>query len=190
MGKFDNLRRGNQQQTTQQTTVQPTQKVEAKVETKTEVKEPVVSEMSGLPQEIVDMRDFVAENIIGIRQWRGNEGGDYATLRLRDLPAEQLPSGFANVAEVAEELTKYLADEKQATGHTIFADFSLVYERKNAQGRLIKARPEDNTLIVALNIEYNVSRVKGNFLQMKGNSEPSQPEAPKVEKRTFSFGRG
>lgn len=151
-------------------------------------KEQPMSESVDLEAELQQKRDFIAENIISIREWPSNDGGTCATLRLRELPVEAL-GDYANVAQVAEDVIQSLREVRDTGGQSIFMDFTIKYDRgrKTAQARAIKAKPEDNTLIAMLNIEHSVSGVKGSFLEMKQKDAPAEPEAPKVETNKYSF---
>lgn len=191
MGRFDQLKKGNQSNNNNQTQQKAPEKAPEKVENTP--KEPIMSQIEGLPEEAIAMQDFIAESINGIRAWQGKDGNEYATLSLKKHSS--MPKGYSSVSEVAEELTEILSDMREETGIAIFADFDVVYAngKQKAKARLLKAKVDENELIVALNVEHTVSRAKGSFSQFKPSEQKVEKSEEKVEEkveeRKFGFGR-
>lgn len=190
-----NFGKPNNQNQNQKTQVQDPPKTEQKKqdppkEQDITPKNPTMSDVSGLPQEIIDMRDFVASNIISVKEWPSNEGGIGGTLRLKALPPEKLPEGFENVADVADSLFEYLKDVKVQTGTAVFANFDdLKYNKKTVSARGIKANIADNTITAMLNVEYGVSGAKGSFQSMVAGSKVEEKVEEAPTKTTFSFSK-
>jgi len=191
MSKFNKMRQNANKASEQTSTAPPAPKTEEKAPVPIPKEGVPVTQMEGVDDTLLEMRDFVAENIVGIRPWANREGGMNATLRLRVIPQDQLPEGYVNVAEVATDLLESLVEIKDTTGIPTFADFQVTYDRtKKAQARIIKVNEDDNTLIAVLSIEYGVAGAKGSFIQAKSSQDNVEQNKPEEQpKKKFGFAR-
>lgn len=131
--------------------------------------------------------DFVGDHFGFIRQWPGQDGGDYATISPK--VAKALPDDYVDVAEVAEEVIKELKEYGEDLGRATFATYDIRYGKTKGIGRLIKVN-EERKLTFALEVEHQVTSAKGKAKAFNPSKERTEKEE-KVEKTSsFGFGKG
>lgn len=137
--------------------------------------------------------DFIGSCFSGVRQWPGNDGGQYASISIKE--PSRLPEGYTSIYEVIDEVLETCSDIKEATGKATFATYNIPIGRTRAEARILKIQ-DDGKLAAALNIEHMLNGVGKNgsgvvVLEKKVREEKADDKAKTQAVTTnFGFGKG
>ena len=122
-----------------------------------------------------------------IRQWPGNDGGEYATITPKN--PKEMPEGYNDVGEVAEDIMDELTEIGEEAGRATYATYDIKYGKTRGIGRLIKVNDE-RKLTFALEVEHQVTSAKGSVTSFKKSDRSEQREEEnKSSKTKFGFGK-
>lgn len=135
--------------------------------------------------------DFIGTCFSGVRQWPGNDGGQYASISIKE--PSRLPEGYTSIYEVIEEVLETCSDIKEATGKATFATYQIPIGRTRAEARVLKIQ-DDGKLACALNVEYMLNGVgkngSGVVVMEKKVREDKPDDKGKSQAVTTNFGFG
>jgi len=131
--------------------------------------------------------DWLSNQFGYIRQWTGQDNGEYATITPKS--PKEMPEGFNDVGEVAEDIMDELTELAEDAGEAIYATYDIRYGKTKGVGRLIKVNDE-RRLTFALEVEHQVTSAKGGVTSFKkrDRDEDNEEEA-QASKTNFGFGK-